>query len=332
MRATRGLTLVELLMSLAITAIVMVAATAVVTAGVRMVRRTEQVALSNEASRLGMEGLLRDVRLAGMGAPGGVWVAAGGVPARINPVFGGATGTGEDELWLVVPRPNVMSTQCANSGNSATVTSSGPGVINVTCTAPALKPTDTLMVTNFTTAALIDGVSFPSATTIAYAQQAVPGFSDAPEKGGYQKGDLVFPVQIVRYHVATIAPATRPALYKAQGRLSGNAGAPFDVVPNSDVMVSPSVEDLQVAFGVGAAPDPAFQNGLLPAWQAGLRSLRLSLVGVSEKTLMEAGGGAPAPLGKVTLEDHVPSPAIDGLRRSIYRRRVDLLNLDMVSL
>jgi type II secretory pathway pseudopilin PulG len=125
MRSSRGTTLVELMMSVAITAIVMTALVAVATVAVRLVRRTEQVVISNDASRLALEGLLRDVRLAGMGAPGGIWVVQGGAPVRINAVFGGPGDGGTDELWLAVPRPNVMSTGCNSAGGSATLTESG---------------------------------------------------------------------------------------------------------------------------------------------------------------------------------------------------------------
>jgi hypothetical protein len=187
------------------------------------------------------------------------------------------------------------------------------------------------MVTNFTTGALIDGLTIDSTNnTVDYAQQGVSGFSDAPEKGGFQKGDFIFPVQLMHYFISVGADG-RPALVRAQGKLNSAAGAPF-IDAGPAVMVSPSVEDLQVAFGViGADPEPTFQNQFPPAWQAGLRALRITAVGRSQMALSETGG-PPSVSGPVTVEDHVPAATIDGLRRSVYRRRVDLLNLDMVNL
>jgi hypothetical protein len=187
------------------------------------------------------------------------------------------------------------------------------------------------MVTNFTTGALINGLTIDSnSKTVAYAQQGVPGFSNAPERGGFQKGDFIFPVQVVHYFIS-VGVDGRPALVRAQGKLNTAAGAPF-VDAGPSVVVSAPVEDLQVAFGViGADPEPTFQHQFPSDWQAGLRALRITAVGLSQMALSETGG-PPSPTGPVAVEDHVPTATIDGLRRSVYRRRVDLLNLNMVNL
>ena len=196
---------------------------------------------------------------------------------------------------------------------------------------------------NLSSGALLTGLSFSAsggAATVDYSESAVPGFSDAPEQGGFQVGNLVFPATVVHYYLAPAASTGRLALYRAPGLVQSTAsGAPFADVPGSAALVMHDMEDFQVAFGVDASasanPDNiAFQNALGPDYVAGLRSVRLSLVAVSKRPMLDGEDKvlATAAYAPLAVEDHVPAPVNDGFRRSLSSRRVELLNLDPVNL
>lgn len=329
----KGMTLLEVMVAAGITTIVAAMAMSVVTSGVRIARQGEQTVNSNQASRTAMEMLLRDLRLAGV--PGGIWVASsGGTPYQINPIFTQpGTITGTDDLWMVVPKPNAMQANCTSPGSAAVVSVSAPHALTVSCTA-IFQVTDTLLVSNFNSAALIDGLAFPSGTSITYAQQAVANFSSNPVKGGYQRGDLVMPVDIVRYTVRLNA-AGRPELVRQIGAINPTmtAATPFIVNVGASEQRFPDIEDLQVAFGTGTEPNLTFVSGhnvsFVPAGAP--LAVRISVVGVTPRIIYNDVGTA-LPLGPVTVEDHVPVGPLDGYRRSVYRRRVELLNMAAVNL
>lgn len=328
-----GMTLLEVMVAVAITTMVMAMALSVVSTGVRIARQGEQTVNSNEAARTGMEMLLRDLRLVGI--PGGILVTdPGGTPLRINPVFTQAGSTGADDLWMVVPKANALQANCVSPGSGAVVTVPGTGPLTVNCTAP-FSTTDLLLVSNFTSGVLISGLTFPTTTSITYAQQATSNFSSAPAKGGYQRGDLILPVEVVRYTVRPNALTGRPELVRQRGTLNTpvSATAPFVVPAGAPEQRFPDVEDLQVAFGTGVAPAITFASGhnILFSPGAAPLSARVSVVGITPRAIIN-DQNQPLPLGPVTVENHVAAATTDGYRRSVYRRRVELLNMSMVNL
>lgn len=343
------MTLVEVLIAVAITSVVMSLALSVVGAGVRLARQGEQTVNSNEAARSGMEMVLRDLRAAGV--PGGIWVTdPGGTPFRINSIFtqpgSGTADTGIDDLWMVVPRPNAMQSNCTSVGSGAVVTVSAPGTLAVNCTAVQLPllfaGADTLLVSNFASAALISGLAFPGGT-ITFAQSATPNFSTNPSKGGFQRGDLVFPVDIIRYHVRLNPmlangsfPLGRPELIRTRGALAGNPtmAAPFTIPAGAAEQRFPDIEDLQVAFGTGVAPALTFASAHAVTYTpaAAPLSVRVSMVGISPRVILDDQNKIQE-FGPAVVENHTPpSLAFDGYRRSIYRRRIELINMGAVNL
>lgn len=332
-----GMTLIEMLIAVAMVSIAMTVSVSVLTTGVNVARKGEQFVSSNEASRLAMEFLLRDLRAAGMGAPGGLIVTEpGGIPVTINPLFTEAGPNGTDMLWMVVPRWNVMASNCSKKGSGVPLATSGTGTLKVVCTTPALTVGDTLMVSNFTTAALISGTTFPTATTIAYAESNA-SFSNSPSKGAFQRGDVAFPVDIVRYSIEVSAVTGRPELLRHVGTLNSpvSAAQPFRVVAGAAMMRSIDIEDLQVAFGSGSAPNLNFVSGHAPGFNGvPTQSVRISVVGITPLPIRTTQGNGLEPFTPVNVEDHVyATPAvIDGYRRSVYRRRVDLPNLNPVNM
>lgn len=355
----KGMTLLEVIIAVAITSVVMALAVSVVGSGVRVARQGEQTVGSNEAARTGMEMILRDLRAAG--TPQGIWVTQpGGTPFLIHSIFtqagSGGLSAAIDDLWLVVPRSVALQGNCTTAGSAAAVTLSGPGTLNVTCTTP-FATTDILLVTNFGAGgrpadavgpiadpmtgggALISGLTFSVAASgpiITYAESATPNFSSAPHKGGFQKGDLVMPVDIIRYQVRPNALTGRPELIRARGGLNtaGVTGtAPFSVAAGAPEQRFPDVDDLQVAFGTGTPPNLTFTSAhnILFSSTTSPLAVRLSVVGTTPRPILDDHQKIQE-FGPVTVEDHVPSPTFDGYRRSVYRRRIELLNMGAVSL
>lgn len=330
--SVRGMTLLEVVVAAGISAAVMAIAVSVVGSGVRVARQGEQTVSSNTAARTGMEMLLRDLRAAGVA--GGYYVTEpGGTPIRINSIFTQAGANGTDELWMVVPRPRALQSDCTAPGSAAVVTTNGTGTLQVNCTG-MLNTADTLAVTNLTTGALISGVTFPTATSISYAESGTTNFSSAPQKGGFQRGDLVMPVDIIRYRIRTNTRTNRPEMVRERGALNSplTAAAPFTVPAGAVEDQFLDVEDLQIAFGTGVAPALTFTSGHAVLYSTPPpMSLRVSVVGISPRPILN-DQLRPQTFRPVTVEDHVPGTAIDGYRRSVYRRRVELLNMNPVTL
>lgn len=322
------MTLIEMMVAAALTSAVVAIAMTVVTTGINLARNQEQRVASNTAARTAMEYILRDLRL--VGVPEGIWMtSAGGPPFRIVPAFSSAGANGTDELWLVVPRATMLQSNCTTLGSSAVLTAPGTGSLSINCAAP-LAGSSQLLITNLRSAALVSGVTFPSSTAVTYAEQGVAGFSNSPEKGGFQRGDLVASVEIVHYYVRPNPVTNRPELVRSLGAVSPNptSTAPF-VDPGTQGQVFEDVEDLQVAFGRGLAPALSFTS----AHNADFKtqgttppiSVRVNVVGVTPRRVVDQNNNM-LPYAPVTVEDHAPAATVDGFRRSVYRRRVELVN------
>lgn len=362
--ARRGMTLLETMIVSVLASIIIAAASALLLAGGRVVHNTEHAADSHDNARIAGETLMSMVRQAGAGAPGGLWVLRGGVPIRTNPVFGrdgttgaGTTGSittadGSDDLWLVLPDRNYMGEPCSlnadgtPSGASVPVAQAGTGALKVNCTG-SLRQGSLHVVSNMTTGALLSNVDLTPENAAApgevrYAEQGTAGFSNAPEKGGYQSGDWVYPVRLVHFFLATNPLTNKSALYRTEGRLAQDAlGRPYsDVVTTPPTLVQDSVEDLQVVFGFDTTGtgDPAtytWQHGLGPAFQANLRTVRISVVATGRNPRRDTQSTVVLSSDKpISVENNLRPAAVaaDGFYRSLYTRRLELPNLAAASL
>lgn len=322
-RASRsGFTLIEAMVAALLMTLVMAVAVSVIGAGTRVARTTEQTTGSNDSARLAAEVVLRDLRLAG--TMQGVFVGQGGVMQVFNPIFTEAGPAGTDALWVIAPRPNALKADCTKVGSAAVVTvASQSGPLTVNCTT-SLAGADLLLVTNFKRAALIT-VTGMAGQTINFAEQGIMNFGPAPEKGGMQRGDLVMPVQLVRYSIVP-SPGwpTPPVMLRERGQVGG---ASFQPIPGGHADVYNDVEDLQVAWGTGVAPNLTFTSGHAALFNAGAVpvAMRFSVVGMGRLPMRDETGGLMN-YSPITLEDHVPPVVVDGFRRSVYRRRIELLN------
>src|SRR5262249_4356602 len=137
---------------------------------------------------------------------------------------------------------------------------------------------------------------------VNYAESGISGFSNAPSKGGFQAGDVLFPAVIYHFYIANDPVSNAPGLWRAQAELGNDAfNRPFkDSTTAPKVLIQRNVEDFQVAFGIDtsltAAPNNyAWQNGLEPTpYVPGLRSVRVTVVSTTEKPIRNWQGQAQA--------------------------------------
>lgn len=162
---SRGLTLIELSISVAMMLVAALAASAVIVAGSNMTAAAERRAGAEDAARLALEAIARSAANAGFGARDGFYIWRNSSSQRVNPVFGtdGKT-TGTDDLWLLVSNnnllrepampPNCVAPIPATLGSAAVNYTSGPGTLLVSCIT-SFTDIKTLLISNGSTGALI---------------------------------------------------------------------------------------------------------------------------------------------------------------------------------
>lgn len=342
MTGNRGLTLVELMVSLTIMIVAVTATCAILIEALHLTRNAEEVAQGDDASRMAAEAVINTARLAGFGSTAGIYVKSNGAPRLINPVFGsdGAGLGATDDLWLVIPGRTSLRRACIDPGAASPLTAGGFGQLKVTCNG-VLRASPMLLVSNMTSSALISPSAFPDTNTITYDEQSLAGFSDRGF-AGYTAGDMVHPVSLIHFFVATNPATGAPALTRCRGVLRTNSGAiPFIDSTTDCLVVQNGIEDFQVAYGfdptLTANPDAfVYQNGLAADYGPGLRSLRINVVATGQRRMLDESGkvlntSSYAPFRRV--ENHlIAAPVGDGFRRSLYSRRLELVNLDAVHL
>lgn len=342
------MTLVEVMVAATIMTAVMAAAVAVIRTGVRVATLNEQTVDTNDAARVAGDRMVFDLRSAG--TMGGVYVTnAAGPPILINPVFSlnSAVRPNTDQVWMIVPSRTLMQADCTRAGSAAVLTQASVSgqPLQVNCTAQ-FAGAKTLLVTNFTRAALIS-VTAMTATTISYNEATVPGFSNDPSKGAFQRGDYIAPVNLVRYGIAANDIAGQPDVLKREvfdlDFATVAVATPFGTAAAVRGEIFNNIEDLQVAWGSGVAPALTYASAHGSAYLGGNGgnfgtqnqvpvSVRLNLVGRTARAIRDEAGELMR-YGPIDVEDHawgvVP---FDGFRRTLYRRRVELQNMGALSL
>jgi prepilin-type N-terminal cleavage/methylation domain-containing protein len=339
-----GLTLIELMVAMTIMLMAVAATFAVMSAGAQMTRNGEAIAVSNDASRTALEYVATRARTAGMGAPGGVWVNAGGVPTLISPVYGtnsvstinGAAGNFADDLWVITPDKNAFITNCASAGIGAAapsqvVADALAGGIQVTC-ASIFPATATLLASNQTTAALLTGLTITNETlpntpgVISFA--GVGGLTDSAPPGRFMPGDMVYQAHALHFYLAQVAtgqpwngpvsPTDLPALYVSEVQLGPGAGQPLQDTAATNVQkIAEYIDNFQVAYYVdpGNTFDPSkyqVRNSYGPAFDPlnPLRGIRVSVVAHGDRSVNAYDGpGAMNPcfqyVGAALTQDQV---------------------------
>ncbi len=309
-----GMTLVELLVASAILLVAVALASSLMITGVRLTRDGEIRVQESDEARMAMGELAKSVRLAGLGAPNGLYVHSNGKNQLVSPIFGtDGSATAPDEMWVVVPDGNAMREGCPSLGSTAgdpgaatRIASVKLGLPTVICTG-TFADGDMLMSSNLRTGALLTA-SVLDATlgTISFAEVS-SGLSTSPTKSSLQVGDLVFRVNVWHYFVDRDANGV-PGLYRAKVKTSTGGGgtvtnaktalakqpatAALFVDDGAPTLVQQNIEDLQIAYGLDYAGngDPA---GFI--WVDGLGSApQFSAAGLGGTALsnLSALGGA----------------------------------------
>jgi hypothetical protein len=356
MKIPRGVTLVELMIASVVMMVACTSAAELLLQAGQLAKNSQQLADRNDAARLSAESVVITLRQAGMGFPKGLWVNCGGIPLRIAPVFGNNNISGDpvirngtDDLWAVVPSSKAMGEACVDRGAATALIQGGVSLASLSFRCVnGFANGDLVVVSNMNSAALVrvNGAPDTLANTLPYAESTVANFSNAPESGGFKVGDLAYTANVYHYYVAAFSPqpgVTVPALYRERGTINpsctSGAPVPFIGIASTQQLVQPYVEDLQLVYArdIGLTADPrqyTFSNGLIPTLGiADLRSLRVTVVALSQTPVRNpsTSGQSYAPFPAV--EDHlISTPLPDGLSRSLYTRRVELLNMALTNL
>jgi type II secretory pathway pseudopilin PulG len=355
MKNQRGFTLVEVMLAVGLSMLAMTVVMILVLFTTAKARDSDVVADSNSYARLGGDAIASALRLAGMGSGQGVYLNSAGAPLLANAVYGrdnltinqaGNAVTGTDDLWIIAPVRNGMLDNCNVRGAYTILTAAGTGPLAVKpvagppCTQSFVNG-DTLLVTNLNGAALISSIVLnnPGINQINYSESAIPGFSNAPQRGGFQQGDLAVLANVVHYYLDRDPTTNQLALYSKRGTVGADfLGRPL-VDTGTATLVQRYIEDLQVVYWLdpNQTNDPAQyvdQHGLAPAYQTGVKAVTLYLVARTQATLKDANNGVI--LSNLTAPKSVANHAVagtpDGLRRSIYSRRIELPNLTASSI
>lgn len=350
----RGMTLLEVLISLSIMMVVVTIAGMLVVETMMFSRRGQQLADTNEAAHLAGNVLAAALQRAGLGMGNGLLVAQGETVTRTNPVIVVNNTGGPDELWVVRPHRDALLESCVDEGAATTVQRTGFGTISARCAIAGWEDKALsgqgagllLAVTNLKQAALLTGAAFARSETrpgmdLTFKEQALSGFA-SDEISGFHQGDLIMPVVLERYFVAGDGREGGTALFVQAGAVpAGAAGASSYPVPTGPPrLVQDGIEDLQFAVGVDETesgdPDSIrWSNSGLPAqpFTRGVKSVRVSVVAKSAKAILTTDGQVQraAEYVPMSVEDHlvvaVDGGVPDGHRRTLYTRRVELLNL-----
>lgn len=362
----RGTTLIELMVGLGIAVIGLAAIAAVVAAAGQLAMNTEMAVASNDVTRGSVETLVNSLRNGGYGAQNGLVVRAGGLAVVVNPIYG-TNGTGlnfSDELWVLVPHRGAMLEGCQDKGAAmvlpgpASTTGNLPLAPCVTgAVTNSLWNGATLLVSGGMRGALLTNAAI-NPGDIGYAEIGTSGFGSDAFGNGFNAGDQVFPARVLHYFISMpgapcptpgplpaaipdkLLPECAPGLYVSESMPNiGASNPPFVDVNPGGALVMSNVEDLQVAYGVDMGPTQGnplnyvFQNGLAPTpFTASLRSVRISIVSRTARKQASSDTGnavsTSSAFRPLSIEDHVPPAGPpDGYRRTVYTRRVELLNL-----
>jgi len=351
MTRNRGVTLLELMIAVSITVTAIGATMALVGYTGVLARHADIVSESSNSARLAGDLIASVLRNSGMGGGQGLYVAVGGTPILINPIHGadnltlnyaGRTVNSSDDLWLVGPDKNAMRDSCSSRGAYVSVIAAGLGPLSVVPFpgAPCANPFangDSLLVTNMNKSALLTNIAVnsPAPNQINYNESTISGFSNAPERGGFQVGDMALRARVIHFYLDLNPLTNRLALWQASGTIGPDfLGRPLNDIPATRAVVQDFIEDFQVVYWVDPtlSNDPSqyvIQHGMPAAYQAGVRSVTISVVATTAKVLIDQNNqltlsNATAPK---SVANHTVVGTPDGFVRGIYTRRIEIPNL-----
>lgn len=337
-RRQAGLTLVELMISLAIASIAISAAFAVSVTVQGQYTDHRQMMNTEGAARIALELLADAIRGAGPGVPTGVIGDAVGCSdiEAIRVINNVASGTTYDTV-SVVPDTDVLEMVRPAGGVYTTVTgiyTGGSTSLPVVSSAGFAKD-DYVLITNLLNRGTIVKIS-DNPTTTSLPTPNPTAVCAAVGSDGYEAGALAIRARIERYFVG-VGPNSLPMLFVD---LDAD-GTTFSPEP-----FAPGIEDMQIAVAVDTAPEDGVLNeiGLAanddewygnfagetlataiappPATEVSWRALRLTLVARATQSRNET-----ASYTRPTAEDHPASTTPDIYRRRLLSTIIELRNL-----
>jgi prepilin-type N-terminal cleavage/methylation domain-containing protein len=324
---SRGFTLIELMISIALFGLIAAGAMSLVMSGARTQTHSARVDVAQSALRAAVDFITRDVMSASAGAPGGTITLSSG-PATAISLANNATGANSSDILDLYTVDGTTAAQLS-SAVSASNTS-----LPISYLQPASGPTGQFLTglpypafvqvfdVNANTAAV---TSLSGVSSTALAVGAMPT--------GFSAYAYVMPSRHITYSVSTSAFANTTTSNTSMLMMSINGSAAQPLAEG--------VEDLQIAYGfdnngdgiiseLGAvAGDDEWLFNVagetVGAWQiANLRSVRVTLV-VKGTSVDTGQTNLPA---RPAAEDHAAG-STDGFIRRVLRTEIAVRNFNL---
>lgn len=314
---TRGFTLVELMIAVALFGFVASGAMSLVLTAARTQAHSARVDVAQGAVRTGIDFITRDVMMAGAGAKSAA-ITEGWSGATLLPVSVTNSSTGPDELdvYLVDASASTTATGSVTAASTAIPVLSNAGF--------SMTGNNVVQLCDFDHAVLLK-VNAMGAGTLGL--QTPNTFATV-----FAAGALVFRSRHVTYRVNTTMFAAASTGNASMLTLDLHDG-------NGEQPVAEGIEDLQVALGfdndgdgriaeVGAAAGDDewvfnVAGETAPASLANLRAVRVTLV--AKSTQFEAGATAARP----AAEDRAAAAGGDGFFRRVVRTEIAVRNFNL---
>jgi prepilin-type N-terminal cleavage/methylation domain-containing protein len=324
---TRGFTLVELMVSIALFGLIASGAMMLVISGVRMQSHSARVDVAQSGARAGLDFLTRDLLSASAGMSGGLITINNVQTATIFVTPSAPNTTTPDQLDIYMADTNYDFGTVYNTG----------GVTAATTSITLDKTSQFTSGQNLLLSNLVNGVQFtaggvtPQSSGSGTVGVSGTGLSAGLQSAAYpQYGSYVFALRHVTYKIGTPFPGGTTYLM-----VNMNDG-------RGDQPLAEGIEDFQVALGFDKdgngtvddfdnSSDEWIGNNSADDWSyattvtnmTNLRAVRITLIAVS--TSSENGIAGPRP----RAEDHAAATTSDALFRRLIRTEVSVRNLNI---
>lgn len=342
-RGQAGMTLVELMISMAVASLAIASSMGVAAMVSNQYKDSRDVSQVERSARMSLELIADSVRSAGPGVKSGL-IADAIACSEINairvtnnvttytlysPTYGAMTATpGTDVLEVIHASGGVYATARADVASS-------DGSITVTSTA-GFRRGDLALIIDLAGAAHLVAIP-PGAGPLPPGQLPITstGTCGVPAAATYAAGALVVRARASRFFVTTLPGESFPSLM-----LDMDADGPLEPEP-----VEPGIEDLQVAIAIDDNNDDSIDSVSAPQldeWHGnsaadvphtavaddvttGLPSWRALRVTLSSRSL--DGSGNPQIYTRPAIEDHAAG-SLDQVRHRVLTTIIELRNLE----
>ena len=301
----KGFTLIEMLIALAISAVLLASIYNVFISQRKIYSIREQVAEMQQNVRAGMVIMVREIRTAGYSLSSGrISYYNGTTTAYIDAITPTNSTSGPDGITVLYG-----DSSCTTSITSAMPSSSA--ILNVSST-DCFAVDDLIIISNGKDASLLEVTQVLAGPKKLQHNPGggsinPPGGHNIFPPGGYGSGSSVLKLKYLAFRVNTTTAAHPTLEIDADGPLGGGSFEPL----------AENIEDLQIAYQLDTG---AWSSA--PADPSTIRTVRLNIRG---RTINEdrdwSSGQRPA------LEDHAAATGNDGYRRMLLRSEVKVRNL-----